>query len=179
DTRIDLFLHSNGGDGVVPWRLVTLIREYCSELSVLVPYRAFSAATLMALGADRVVMHPMGMLGPTDPTVTTPFNPPDPQNPAQRLGISVEDVASYVALVKDDVGIRHEEELIKAFALLGREVNPLALGSVKRATAQSRMLAERLLHQRLGDELDSHELAEIVDKTYVSAFFPWAPYQPK
>src|SRR5438128_1351792 len=64
DTKIDLFLHTNGGDGTVPWRLVTLIREYCGEFSVLVPHRAFSAGTLTALGADKVIMHPMGMLGP-------------------------------------------------------------------------------------------------------------------
>jgi ClpP class serine protease len=56
---IDLFLHSNGGDGTMPWRLVTLIREYTDRFGVLVPYRAFSAATLAALGADEVVMHPM------------------------------------------------------------------------------------------------------------------------
>jgi ClpP class serine protease len=79
--KIDLFLYSNGGDGIVPWRLVTLIREYADEFSVLVPFRAFSAATLTALGADHIVMHPMGMLGPTDATVTNPFNPPDPMNP--------------------------------------------------------------------------------------------------
>ena len=51
-------------------------------------------------------------------TVTTPFNPPHPNNPAQFLGISVEDVASYIALVKEDVGIHHEEEVVQAFALL-------------------------------------------------------------
>src|SRR5205823_643996 len=89
DVELDLFLHSNGGDGTVPLRLVTLIRERASKFSVLVPFRAFSAATLTALGADEVVMHPMGMLGPTDPTVTNPFNPPNPQNPAQTIGISV------------------------------------------------------------------------------------------
>src|SRR5438477_432823 len=33
-TDIDLFLHSNGGDGTVPWRLVTLIREYAKTFSV-------------------------------------------------------------------------------------------------------------------------------------------------
>ena len=27
EAKVDLFLHSNGGDGIVPWRLVTLIRE--------------------------------------------------------------------------------------------------------------------------------------------------------
>src|SRR5688572_4651748 len=64
ETRLDLFLHTNGGDGTVPWRLVTLAREFCTEFNVLVPHRAFSAGTLTALGADTVVMHPMGMLGP-------------------------------------------------------------------------------------------------------------------
>jgi hypothetical protein len=41
-TKIDLYLHSNGGDGIVPWKLVTLIREYCSEFNVIVPYCAFA-----------------------------------------------------------------------------------------------------------------------------------------
>src|SRR5207249_4819743 len=83
--NLDLFLHSNGGDGTVPWRLVTLIRERSKKFSVLVPFRAFSAATLTALGADEIVMHPMGMLGPTDATVTNAFNPRGPGN--QPLGI--------------------------------------------------------------------------------------------
>jgi len=94
EVDIDLFLHSNGGDGTVPWRLVTLIREYARKFSVLVPHRAFSAGTLTALGADSVVMHPMGMLGPTDPTVANPFNPRDPARPEQPIGISVEDVTA-------------------------------------------------------------------------------------
>jgi hypothetical protein len=39
-TPIDLFLVSNGGDGIVPWRLVTLIRECCKRFNVLIPYKA-------------------------------------------------------------------------------------------------------------------------------------------
>ena len=84
--QVDLFLHSNGGEGTVPWRLVTLIRERAKKFALLVPCRAFSAATLTALGADEVVMHPMGMLGPTDPTVSNPFNPRDPTNPMRQIG---------------------------------------------------------------------------------------------
>ena len=147
-TVIDLFIHSNGGDGTVPWRLVTLLREFCKELNVLVPHRAFSAATLTALGADSVIMHPMGMLGPTDPSIISPYNPQNPFNPQQYLPVSVEDVASYLALVTDDVGIRHEDELIKAFIALTEKVHPLALGNVKRTTSQSRMLGDKLLRRR-------------------------------
>lgn len=175
-TAIDLFIHSNGGDGIVPWRLVTLLREFCSEFTVLVPNRAFSAATLTALGADQVLMHPMGMLGPTDPTVTNPFNPPDPNNQGQLLGISVEDVASYIALVKEDVGINHEDELIQAFKVLAEKVHPLALGNVKRSTLQSRMMGQKLLRRRNGDpKLADHTIEEIVQKLGSELYFHGHP----
>ncbi|MFB3889849.1 MAG: hypothetical protein ACE14S_10195 [Candidatus Bathyarchaeia archaeon] len=107
NATVDLFIHSNGGDGTVPWRLVNLIREYCSVFNVLVPHNAFSAATLTALGADSIIMHPMGVLGPTDPMVGNQFNPKDPES-KRPLGINVEDVSAYIELLKDDVGIRHE-----------------------------------------------------------------------
>jgi Serine dehydrogenase proteinase len=175
ESKIDLFLHSNGGDGIVPWRLVSLIREFSSEFTVLVPNRAFSAATLTAMGADRVYVHPMGMLGPIDPTVVTPYNPPNPENPTQRLGISVEDVSSYISLVKDDVGIRHEEELVQAFNTLARKIHPLALGTVKRSTSQSRMLGEKLLKGRRVDPLDEHSITEIVDKLASKLYFHGHP----
>lgn len=173
--KIDLFIHSNGGDGTVPWRLVTLIREFCDEFNLLVPNRAFSAATLTALGADNVVMHAMGMLGPTDPTVANPFNPPNPNQPNQVLGISVEDVASYFELVKEDVGIRHEDELIQAFSILADKVHPLALGNVKRSTLQSRMLGHKLLLRRANNSLAAHDIEEIIQKLTSELYFHGHP----
>lgn len=174
DVKVDLFLHSNGGDGTVPWRLVTLIREFASKFSVLVPFKAFSAATLTALGANEIVMHPMGMLGPTDPTVTNPFNPPDPKDPSKLIGISVEDVTAYIALVKEDAGIQHEDELIQAFRLLAERVHPLALGNVKRSLSQSRMMAKKLLALHMGKS-DDHKIEEIVDSLTSKLFFHGHP----
>jgi hypothetical protein len=176
ETRIDLFIHSNGGDGIVPWRLVNLIREHCDHFTVLVPNRAFSAATLTALGADDVLMHPMGTLGPTDPTVTNPYNPPNPTMPGQLLGISVEDVASYIALVKEDVGISHDDELIQAFNTLSDRVHPLALGNVKRSTLQSRMMGEKLLRLRSeGKSLPDHMIEDIIRKLGSELYFHGHP----
>jgi hypothetical protein len=170
---IDLFLHSNGGDGTVPWRLVTLIREYARKFSVLVPHRAFSAATLTALGADNIVMHPMGMLGPTDPTVANPFNPRDPQG--RPVGISVEDVTAYIALIKDDAGIQHEDELVQAFNKLADQVHPLALGNVKRSLSQSRMMARKLLALHMDTSKEEHKINEIVDNLTSKLFFHGHP----
>ncbi len=44
-------------------RIQALLREYGREIEVLVPQVAFGMATLMAMGADRVLMHPMASLG--------------------------------------------------------------------------------------------------------------------
>ena len=159
---IDLILHTNGGEGVVPWRLLTLLRSFTPTVNVLVPHNAFSGGTLAALGADRVVMHPMGTLGPIDPTVITWFNPPHPDIPGRRLGISVEDLAAFFDFLQNDIGIADEERTTQAVLALIQQVHPLALGSVKRSTLQSRMLGERLLG--LGGAKDSSELAQIVER---------------
>src|SRR5438132_10851080 len=53
--RLDLFIYSRGGDTNVPWPLVSLCRSFADEFNVLVPYRAHSAATQVAMGADHVV----------------------------------------------------------------------------------------------------------------------------
>jgi hypothetical protein len=174
--RIDLFIHSNGGDGIVPWKLVTLIREYCKEFNVIVPYRAFSAATLTAMGADNIYMHPMGMLGPTDPKVINEFNPNE-ENSSKKIGINVEDVFSYLSLVKEDVKITHEDELIKAWEFLAGEgrVHPLALGNVKRFYSQSRMMATKLLELHMDGTKEAHKVKEIADNLNSKLYFHGHP----
>jgi hypothetical protein len=32
-----------------------MIREFCDEFNVLIPYKAHSAATLLSLGADTII----------------------------------------------------------------------------------------------------------------------------
>ncbi len=168
---VDLFIHSNGGSGTVPWRLVSLIREYTKDFHVLVPHSAFSAATLIALGADKIVMHKMGCLGPIDPSVANIFNPPHPQAPAQLAPISVEDVTAYFKMVKEEIGITHEDELIQALIGLTDKIHPLALGNVQRHHNQSRMMARKLLKQHMITEEEEHEIGQIIDNLKSNLFF--------
>ncbi len=115
----------------------------------------------------------MGMLGPTDPTVTNAFNPVDPSG--KRLGISVEDVTAYIALIKEDAGIQHEDELVKAFNRLAKQVHPLALGNVKRSLSQSRMMAKKLLSLHMDTANDSHKIDEIVDNLTSKLYYHGHP----
>lgn len=173
DEKLDLFLHSFGGVGVVPWKLVNLIREFTNNFEVLVPYKAYSAATLIALGANKIVMHPMGELGPIDPKVSNEFNPITPQG--QTIGINVEDVAAYISFVKEFVEIRHEDELIQALNSLTTKVHPLALGNVHRFYAQSRMMARKLLKLHMTDPKDEHIVEEISETLTSKLFFHGHP----
>ena len=49
-----------------------MVREYLGDESFiycLVPYYAFSAGTLIAVGANEIFMHPTASLGPVDPQI--------------------------------------------------------------------------------------------------------------
>jgi Serine dehydrogenase proteinase len=172
--RLDIFLCSNGGNGTVPWRLVSLFREFAESIGVLLPYRAYSAATMLALGADDIIMHPFAEMGPIDPTVTNDFNPVD-ENTKQKIGISVEDVKAYVSFIKDTVGIRHEDELVKAVEILANKVHPLALGNVERFISQNRMITRKILLTHMKEESSKHEIDETIETLASKLYFHGHP----
>jgi hypothetical protein len=176
--QLDVFLCSNGGSGTVPWRLISLFREFAEKVAVLIPYKAYSAATMLALGADEIVMGPFAEMGPIDPTVTNEYNPVDAAT-QQKIGISVEDVKAYVGFIKDTVGIRHEDELIKAIEILAQKVHPLALGNVERFISQSRLIARKILLTHMKEEPSRHEIDEIIETLASKLYFHGHPINRK
>ena len=162
---IDLFLYSAGGDTMVPWRLVSMIREYCDKFSVIIPYKAHSAATMIALGSDEIVMSNLSELSPIDPSTANVFNPQDPQNPQNKIPISVEDVMAYFDLAKNKFGIKNDEELSHVFLKFiesNPQIHPLALGNVNRIHNLIRILAKRLIKSH-NVQTQEEEVEKIVD----------------
>jgi len=175
--NIDLILYSSGGDTMVPWRLVSMIREYCDKFSVIIPYKAHSAATMISLGADEIVMSDMSELSPIDPSTSNFFNPIDPKNPQNRIPISVEEVMSYFDLAKNKFGIKSDEELTKIFNKFveaNPSVHPLALGNVNRTHSLIKILAKRLLksHQTAMKEDEIEKIIEfLTEKLYSHQYY--------
>jgi hypothetical protein len=147
---LDLFIYSTGGMTMAAWGLANLLREFADSFSVLVPFRALSTATLIALGANEIVMSRLGQLSPVDPSVNTPFNPPAPQQPGAPPGflpVSVEDVRGFLDLARSESEgkLKSEEALAEVFSRLAADVRPMALGNVYRAKEQIKLLTEQLL----------------------------------
>lgn len=69
--QINLILHGPGGDGTIAEKMVEMARCHCGgdkrKFRVIVPNIAKSAATILALGADTILMGYCSELGPIDP----------------------------------------------------------------------------------------------------------------
>lgn len=162
--NIDLFLYSAGGNTMVPWRLVSMIREYCNKFSVLIPYKAYSAATMISLGADEIIMTDLSELSPIDPSTANIFNPSDPTNPQNKIQISVEDVMAFFDLAKNKFEIKDDESLAKIFNKFvesNPQIHPLALGNVNRTYNLIRILAKRLLKSHV-EPIKEEEITRII-----------------
>lgn len=160
--KISLVLHSRGGETNTGWSLANLIRSFCSKFEVIIPARAHSAATLLSLGADTIMMTKQATIGPIDPSVNTPLNPELPGAPPQtRVSVSVESIKGFVQLAREEFSIDSSRDLTKVLSVLADKVHPLVLGDVFRARQQIRMLAERLLEMHFDGDVE--KIKKIVD----------------
>lgn len=66
---VDVLLHSPGGRPDATERIVTILRNHFEEITFLIPHSAYSAATMLALSGDLVLMHKSATLGPIDPQI--------------------------------------------------------------------------------------------------------------
>lgn len=150
--RISLYLYTRGGDTAAAWNIINLLRMYCDDLQVIVPHKAHSAGTIISLGANEIVMTKQATLGPIDPSINTPLNPPIPNMQGQTLPVSVEAVKGFLEFAQEELSIRDDASLANIYMKLTEKVHPLVLGQVYRSKYQIQMLAQKLLHFQVKDQ---------------------------
>ena len=160
--KIDLYLYTRGGNTVAPLRIVNLVREYCKSFNVIVPYRAHSAGTLIAIGGDTIVMGRLSELSPVDPSTANEFNPPSPTNPGQKSPISVEDITAYLALAEKQAKLTSEATRLEVFKAMTSQLNVMALGNVQRVYLEIRNFAESLLRLHMTSEKERARIPKII-----------------
>ena len=95
--HLDIILESYGGDIDAAYKILHLLKNYADKITVIVPSHAKSAATLIALGADELIVCKAGELGPLDPQVR------DPQTNFFVPAHSIKETMSFIEEVNDPV----------------------------------------------------------------------------
>ncbi len=151
--NLDLFLLSPGGFSDPAFKIARLCQEVTKggKFSVLIPYYAKSAATMLALGADELVLGPPSELGPIDPQIKLPSQ--DRQVPLHAL----RDALGYV-----EGRVVENPELAALYWPLIQTLDLMSLGDYDREIQSAEQYAQNLLCQRMFK--DNPEQAEKVAK---------------
>lgn len=175
---LDVFIYTRGGDTNSVWPIVSLIKEFDPNFEVLVPFRAHSAGTMLALAAKKIIMTRLAELSPIDPSTGNQFNPTDPSNPINRLGISVEDVNAYKDFIKETFKFKNSKDLssderdilnthIQKLTASNPSIHPLAIGNVHRVHKLIQRLAEKLLSFH---PIEGRDIQKTIEKLTVEPY---------
>jgi Serine dehydrogenase proteinase len=164
--RLSLFIKSTGGSGQSSLRMVNLLRQFVRRLTVLVPLECESAATMLALGADRILMGPLAHLSAVDTSLTHDLSPVDRDN--DRVSVSQDELHRVVKLWQAQA----EEEGSNPYASLFAYVHPLVVGAVDRASALSTKLCVEILSYHLKDAKKAREISNTLNAAYPSHSYP-------
>lgn len=146
---LHLLLWSPGGDGETAVRLVRSAQARCRELTVIIPDIAKSAATLLAMGAHRILMGPTSDLGPIDPQF---------QMPNGSLA-SAKDIIA--ALEEAEKAVEQRPDTYPLHAALLSDLTELMVQQARSAIARTgEQLEEALRSQPDRDESEVGQLVE-------------------
>ncbi|MBA3557150.1 MAG: hypothetical protein H0W30_00990 [Gemmatimonadaceae bacterium] len=166
-SSVDVLIHSTGGDPLAAWKLMSLLRERFETVAVLVPFMAFSAATIFALGADEVVMHPHASLGPIDPQITIT------QADGSQRSFAFEDVGAFLRFLNNEVGLTEQATVSAVIDKLFSVVDPVHVGAAKRASELSTEVGERLLQMHMTSDEEKAQ-AKVIAERLNKKFFAHA-----
>lgn len=159
--KLDLLLRSTGGQAEVPWKVVSLLREFCSTLGVVVSRFALSGACHIAIAADDLVMGRLASLGPVDPTRDHPLLPKDANG--KTIPTSVQDLKHCIQFVREQLGESYpNQNLALIISELFKYVNPLSIGAIEQTYNLSRRITERVLKTHK-TPLSDENIRRIVD----------------
>jgi Serine dehydrogenase proteinase len=164
--RLSLFIKSDGGFGEASLRMVNLLRQYAGQLTAIVPLECTSAATMLALGADRILMGPLAQLSAVDTSLTHDLSPIDRDN--DRVRVSQDELQRIVRLWQSQATKDSQNPYQSLFA----HIHPLVIGAVDRASALSTRLCVEILSYHMKDAEKAKQISEILNSSYPSHTFP-------
>lgn len=164
--RLSLFIKSDGGNGQASLRMVNLLRQYVQTLSALCPLECASAATMLALGADKIRMGPLAHLSAVDTSLTHDLSPIDRDN--DRVSVSQDELQRVVRLWQKQT----KGSTANPYEALFEYVHPLVIGAVDRSSALSTKLCLDILSYHMRDVRKAKKISDVLNSGYPSHGYP-------
>jgi len=142
--KLYFVLYSSGGDGKSAFRIASLLKSFCNELIIVIPEMAASAATMLSLAGDSILMTPLAYLTAVDTSITHPLNPKDSRNNPVR--VELEEVRRAIETFSQNS--QNNENKIEIYKTIFNYIHPVAFGSMERTSTLSEMLCRDLLALR-------------------------------
>jgi hypothetical protein len=161
--RIDLILYTRGGVTEVCWRLLNLLREYCGHLGIIVGTRVQGAGTLLALGADEIVMGPLSEIGGIEALRKHPLLPRD--DTGQPLPVTLSEIKGLMRFLSTEDGDADAASHLPGPDLLSallQQIHPLAIANLQQADTLAREVSRRALGLHMHPE-NASNIEALVD----------------
>ncbi len=143
---VDLILNSPGGRPEIAEKIITTLRHfYNDDFRVIVPEFAKSAATIVCLGADKILMGYCSELGPIDPQMAVPDGKGNIQ--FRSAHAIIESVDAYVA--KAHAAIKEKMPFQAYVRLLDFHPDLTFVEEYRLAKRLSQEIAERWLKAKM------------------------------
>lgn len=131
-----LILNSNGGSGNAAEKLLSMCRKKFTEsFTIIVPNFAKSAATMMCLGADKIMMGYLAELGPIDPQI----------NAGSGQSVPARSFIDGLEMIRENV-TKHGDPANMYLSMLS-QVRPEIIAICQAAIEDARSFAENWLSQ--------------------------------
>ena len=164
--RLTFFIKSDGGSGQASLRMVNLLRQFTVRLTAVLPLECKSAATMLALGADDILMGPLAHLSAIDSSLTHDLSPIDRDN--DRVSVSQDELLRVIRLWRAESKGRDGNP----YSALYPHVHPLVVGAVHRASSLSVKLCTEILSYHMRDRRKATSVANRLNADYPSHGYP-------
>jgi hypothetical protein len=165
--QLTLVVKSDGGSGMAALRMVHLLRQYTRRLTLLAPLNCASAATMLALGADRIGMGPLSYLTAVDTSLEHDLSPVDHTN--NLVAVSNDEVERVIRLWKESAG---RTTSVNPYQELYKYLQPLVIGALDRASSLSLMLCREILGYHMKDKAKADRISRQLNSSYPAHQYP-------
>ncbi len=175
---LTVLVDSPGGDADAAFHLVRTFRQHTDSLEVIVANWAKSGATLVCLGADKILMGQDAELGPLDAQLRAPTGSAIPISALnafksleylQRYTLDTLNLAILLMLQKARMDIPYAIQQSLPFVSciatpLYQQVEPKELGEARRHLAVAEEYGERIMSRYGYSSISKQKVKEIVNK---------------